>query len=433
MLATTALRLSPTRRQVLELSCRVSSIVTSQRTYSSRKSGPFESITKKFTDSGKQNKGSRLKWLTTVISIGLGGLLGYKYWTRRLSNSVPSLAAAVPTGDYKMVQGHRAKNNFIADVVEVAAPALVYIEIKDSRRVDFFTGTPVTASNGSGFIIESNGLILTNAHVVINKPNTTVSVKLQDGRIFPGFIEDVDPTSDLATVRIQAANLPVLRLGNSASLRSGEWVIAMGSPLSLSNTITAGVVSSTQRPSQELGLRGRDINYIQTDAAITFGNSGGPLVNLDGEAIGINSMKVTPGISFAIPIDYAKEFLRKAAERRKGGYTLERPPVRRYMGITMLSLTPEILMELKQRSHDVPNHIRHGILVWKVIIGSPAHNGGLSPGDIINEINGKTMKTSQDVYEMLSGKESKLKMQVYRGTQKLTITVSPEDPEVAVE
>lgn len=413
---------------VIHLSYRTAPVVNIKRYILAGKTENEQTTFDKNFNTEKESKG-RFKWLTTMISVGLGSLLSYKYLTRSFSGSFPSLAAAVPT-DNKAVKGHRDKYNFIADVVEVTAPALVYIEIKDSRRVDFFTGQPITASNGSGFIIDSNGLILTNAHVVINKPNTTVSVKLQDGRIFPGFIESVDSTSDLATVRIQAANLPVLKLGKSSTLRAGEWVIAMGSPLSLSNTITAGVVSSTQRPSQELGLRGRDINYIQTDAAITFGNSGGPLVNLDGEAIGINSMKVTPGISFAIPIDYAKEFLDKAAERRKNGFTIERPPIRRYMGITMLTLTPEILMELKQRSHDVPNHIRNGILVWKVIIGSPAHTGGLSPGDIITEINGKAMKSSKDVYDVLSGKEKQLKMLVYRGSQSVSVVVTPEEPEV---
>jgi len=148
--------------------------------------------------------------------------------------------------------------------------------------------------------------------------------------------------------------------------------------------ILLGVISSTQRPSQELGLHGRDINYIQTDAAITFGNSGGPLVNLDSEVIGINSMKVTSGISFAIPIDYAKNFLKLAEERLKSGKTTsESVSGKRYMGITMLSLTPDIIYELKQRGSSIPDKIQHGILVWKVITGSPAQTGGLMAGRLI--------------------------------------------------
>ncbi|KAG5887405.1 hypothetical protein JTB14_024604 [Gonioctena quinquepunctata] len=337
---------------------------------------------------------------------------------------VPSVtAASIFSGN--SLSGRRDKFNFIADVVRTSAPSVVYIEIKDTRRVDFFTGRPTTISNGSGFIVEENGLILTNAHVVTNKPNSKVDVKLIDGSVYSGVVEDIDMKSDLATVRIAAKNLPVMKLGNSSDLRPGEFVVAIGSPLALSNTVTSGVVSSTHRGSEELGLRGKDMVYIQTDAAITFGNSGGPLVNLDGEAIGVNSMKVTAGISFAIPIDYAKAFLKSASSSKKDSGD---KPKRLYMGITMLTLTPQIIHELQQRSHEIPRDIQGGVLVWKVIYGSPAHNGGLQPGDIVTHIDGKLIKHANDVYEILTNSQSRsLKMSVKRYAQTVTLSVTPED------
>ncbi|XP_050069936.1 serine protease HTRA2, mitochondrial [Anopheles maculipalpis] len=385
---------------------------------------------------GRNEQGNRRKLGITVALTGVFGLLAYK---QTLSNDDQHKASTIswprwPTVCAKTIppttpkRSQRKDFNFIADAVEVSAPAVVYLEIRDRQHVDFFTREPMTVSTGSGFIIESDGLILTNAHVVVSKPHTMVTVKLTDGRTFPGYVEHVDPASDLATVRVRCNNLPTLKLGHSSDLRTGEWVVALGSPLALNNTVTAGVISTTQRPSQELGLRGKDINYIQTDAAITFGNSGGPLVNLDGEAIGINSMKVTSGISFAIPIDHAKEFLRKIneapTERRSSG---DAPMYRRYIGITMLTLTPEILGELQQRNHKFPPIVRGGVLVWKVIQGSPAYSGGLQPGDIITHINGKEIKNSSDVYELLLEQDKKLSISIYRGQQLTTVHVFPED------
>lgn len=204
------------------------------------------------------------------------GLLGYKNKQRILPIAY---AATIDTGK----QSNRQKYNFFADIVEEVRLSVVHIEITDKYRVDCHTGQTMIASNGSGFIIESNGLILTNAHVVINKPHTIVQVRLQDGRKFIGRVESVDPTSDLATIRIQCNGLPTIKLGTSSDLRAGEWVVALGSPLALNNTVTAGVVSSTQRNSKDLGLQGEKkmlvvqyvcgtncIFFLQAEISITF-------------------------------------------------------------------------------------------------------------------------------------------------------------------
>ena len=301
----------------------------------------------------------------------------------------------------------------------------------------------MTTSNGSGFIVKDDGLILTNAHVVLNRPRAGVQVRLQDGRTYQGFVEDYDVKSDLATVRINAKNLPVMKLGKSSNVRPGEFVIAMGSPLSLSNTITTGVVSSVARNRAELGLRGKDVpDYLQTDAAITFGNSGGPLLNLDGECIGINSMKVTPGISFAIPIDYAKEFLQKAEDAKSGGWfggsspNSSRPSSptsrsdRRYIGITMATITDQILHQLRLNQQvDLPHTVTHGIIVFKLVIDSPADKAGVIPGDIVTHVNGREIYESKDVYKLLETDED-LQLTIVRTVrgraQTYLITVKPE-------
>ncbi|XP_014674520.1 PREDICTED: serine protease HTRA2, mitochondrial-like [Priapulus caudatus] len=333
--------------------------------------------------------------------------------------------------------------NFIADVVDQAVPSVVYIEIRGRHP---FTGHDVTLSNGSGFIVRSDGVVLTNAHVVGN--NREVVVRLHDGREVTGRVQYLDPTSDLATVRVDAGHdLPAMRLGRSADVRPGEWVVAVGSPLTLSNTITAGIVSTAARGSSELGLGDKNMEYIQTDAAITFGNSGGPLVNLDGEAIGINTMKVAVGISFAIPIDHAKQFLEEVSrleerDRKTGWFgkkkhpsgersPAEHPlasPRRRYMGITMLTLTPNIVGELRLRDTRFPD-VEAGVLVHRIVVGSPAHRGGLEVGDVVVAIDGHETRRASDIYDVLQTGRKDLVMTVVRGSRSLRITVTPEDVE----
>lgn len=389
----------------------------------------------------KKLKSNRLVWSACAVA-ALTAITGTLY-VRRLDKSdergnlfnviLPKIYAAklLHNGD----DGTNSKSkrfNFIADVVEKTAPAVVYIEIQGRHP---FSGTPMTLSNGSGFIVCEDGLILTNAHVVANK--SSVIVKLYDGRTFSGKVECVDPVTDLATIRINQNKLPTLKLGSSGNLRPGEWVVAMGNPLSLSNTITAGVISSVHRESSELGLHNKNMEYLQTDASITFGNSGGPLLNLDGEVIGINTMKVTAGISFAIPSDRAKEFLQSSAkmskkDESKGWFGFHSSGdsagavKRRYMGITMLTLTPSIILELQQRQADFPRDVDSGVLIWKVVVGSPAYNGGLHPGDVVIRINDSVVKSASDVYKALET-APELRLVILRKQQKLVMTIIPQD------
>ncbi|KAF7662638.1 hypothetical protein LDENG_00231160 [Lucifuga dentata] len=285
-----------------------------------------------------------------------------------------------------------------------------------------FSGRDIAVSNGSGFIISSDGLIVTNAHVVANERD--VRVKLTNGETYKATVQDVDPVADIATIKITAKHpLPTLTLGRSSEVRQGEFVVAMGSPFSLRNTITSGIISSAQRGSKELGLSNSNMDYIQTDAAIDFGNSGGPLINLDGEVIGINTMKVTAGISFAIPSDSLRLFLDQAA-RRKSSWSGGSENKRRYIGVMMLTLTPSIIAELKLRDPTFPD-VTHGILIHRVITGSPAHKAGMLPGDIMVEINGRKVNTAEEIYQAVRNSNS-ISIMVQRGRELLRLQMTPE-------
>lgn len=253
-------------------------------------------------------------------------------------------------------------------------------------------------------------------------------MKLQNGETYQASVCAMDPAQDIATVRITPkAPLPSLSLAQSSAVRQGEFVVAMGSPYLLHNTITSGIVSSVQRGSRELGLSNKDMDFIQTDAIIDVGNSGGPLVNLDGEVIGINTLKVTAGISFAIPSDRVRSFLQREERRSQGSWFGRSEVKQRYIGITMLTLTPSILADMKFRDPGFPE-VPHGILIHKVIIGSPAHQAGLKAGDIILEINSQMAATAEDVFDAVNSQE-KLTMKLRRGYETLMVTVIPEPVE----
>jgi len=311
----------------------------------------------------------------------------------------------------------RSQFNFVADVVKKVGSAVVYIE--RTVRVPF-RREEIAVSNGSGFLIESNGLIITNAHVVENQRH--VKVRLQDGREFKGQVVSVDETRDIAAIKINGRDLPSIELGNTKDLQVGEWVIAIGSPLALKNTVTAGIVSNICRAGKELGIRDRtkeNMEYIQTDATINVGNSGGPLVNLDGHVIGVNTMMASAGIAFAIPIEYVQDFLQRI---KTGHGTI---PARRWIGIRMLSLTPDIAMQLRSHNRNLPN-LSQGVYVHKVLPQSPAHLAGLRDGDVIVSLNGKDIRSAQDVYDVLR-RHREVHALVVRGSEKLMLRIVAEE------
>ena len=235
-------------------------------------------------------------------------------------------------------------------------------------------GHPKTVAQGSGFIIDSNGYIITNNHVVEGADKVTV--KLQDDRQFTAKVIGTDKRADVALIKIEADNLSTVPMGDSDKLQVGEWVIAVGNPFGLSHTITAGIVSAKGRNS--VGINDYE-DFIQTDAAINPGNSGGPLVNLDGEVVGMNTAIFSKsggymGIGFAIPVNMVKSIEKQL--KKSGSVT------RGYLGVMIQQLTPELAdsFGLSQKN---------GVLVAQVTEDSAAQKAGLKRGDVVVKFDGK--------------------------------------------
>lgn len=232
---------------------------------------------------------------------------------------------------------------------------------------------------GSGFIMSREGYILTNNHVVEDAER--IKVKLAGGKEFDGRIVGRDPKTDLALIKIQASpDLQPLRLGNSDELKVGNWVVAVGSPFGLEQTVTAGIVSAKGRV---IGSGPYD-SFIQTDASINPGNSGGPLINLQGEVVGINTAIIASGqgIGFAIPINMAKEV---ALQLQKKGHV-----TRGLLGVAIQDVTPELAKSLGLKESN-------GALVSQVVPGGPADKAGLEQGDVIMNFDGRTVGDSKDL------------------------------------
>jgi len=262
-------------------------------------------------------------------------------------------------------------------------------------------------SLGSGFIISNDGYIFTNNHVV--EQADKIIVKTTDGKEYEAKIIGTDPNTDIALIKIKAENsLPVAEIGDSDRVRVGEWVIAIGNPFGLEATVTAGIVSAKGRV---IGAGPYD-NFIQTDASINPGNSGGPLFNMEGRVIGINTAIVAQGqgIGFAIPVNMAKSILTDL--KSKGKVT------RGWLGISVQDVSEEMAKNFNHKT-------KGGALVSDVFKDDPADKAGLKVGDIITEMNGKTVKDTHDLLIMIAGMQvgQKVNIKAIRDGKEMTFQV----------
>ncbi len=270
----------------------------------------------------------------------------------------------------------------LVDVAKSASPAVVSIQTDSGL--------------GSGFIYDSSGLILTNAHVV--EDATSLLVALQDGRHFQAEVLGSNAGFDLAVVKIEGENLPVARLGSSSALQVGERVVAIGNPYGLKHTVTSGVVSAVHRPVSE-GRGSYHQPMVQTDAAIHPGNSGGPLINMSGEVIGINTLVAAPlgmfaqGLGFAIPIDTAKRIAPQLVQ--DGRVTNSGQP---FLGVSLGSIRPP---GSRFSDDSVQPDVEHGALIGEVVSGGPSDKAGLQAGDVIVSFGSTEVYTTNELLDSL--------------------------------
>lgn len=321
--------------------------------------------------------------------------------------TIPTLSSSQNTFDIS------ENVNFIATAVQKVGPAVVRIDASrqiSSALPDVLPNEPflrrffdnadpsvpekVERGTGSGFIISSDGRLITNAHVVDGTEQ--VRVTLKDGQVYQGAVLGTDPVTDVAVVKINAVDLPVVTLGDTENLTPGEWAIAIGNPLGLDNTVTVGIISAIGRSSSQVGVPNKRVRFIQTDAAINPGNSGGPLLNAKGEVIGINTAirADAQGLGFAIPIETAKRIAAQLFTKGKADHP--------YLGIHMVTLNDRTKEEIKsQGDFDFKVNQDTGVLVVRVIAGSPAERAGLEPGDIISKVGDRPVATSVEVQEQV--------------------------------
>ena len=357
-----------------------------------------------------------------------------------------------PTG--QLLQGTGPTSNgllaargpdFISNMVQQVGPAVVRIDSTrtvstnpSSQLPDMFSDpffqqffgsqgpngaqqppqSQIERGEGSGFIVNSDGRIITNAHVVDGADQ--VKVTLKDGRSFEGKVLGSDPATDVAVIKVEAKDLPTVALGDSDQIQPGISAIAIGNPLGLDNTVTAGIISATSRSSSEVGVPDQRTDFLQTDAAINPGNSGGPLMNEQGQVIGMNTAIIqgAQGLGFAIPINTVK----RVADQLVTGGKIDHA----YMGVQMLTLTPQV----KEQFNSDPNSglsvdEEEGVLVVKVVPDSPAARAGVRAGDVIHQVGNEAITTADQLQQKVdaSGVNSKLQLEADRNGQPQTFSV----------
>lgn len=399
--------------------------------------------------------------LSGAILLALGVVIGALAFSQFNSGTQPKLFSApvenaptpvIPARE-RPVTSLRDINNAFVDLAEATTPAVVTVfteKVTRFRQAPFsFFGDPFRdffgenaprgrernnperelrqQGLGSGVIVRGDGYILTNNHVVDEADS--IYIRTLDERTIPAKVIGVDPRTDLAVIKIDATNLTPIRLGNSDQLRVGEWVLAIGSPLSadLAHTVTQGIVSAKGR--SEVGLAEYE-DFIQTDAAINPGNSGGALVNLDGELVGVNTAIASrnggfQGIGFAVPINMARNVMESLITHGK--------VVRGFLGVQLQEIDEKIAKSLALES-------TAGALVSRVYRNTPADKAGIEEGDVILALNGQKMKNSNQLRGEISSKApgASIELQVLHDGKTKTVRVTlaelpPQgsDPEAA--
>jgi S1-C subfamily serine protease len=389
----------------------------------------------------KSGKYVSLLLLSTIASCSFGYLAA--------KEQLPSPVISPAVADTQLANSSsiltNANTNFITQVVDKVGPAVVRINASTTVAVNsgstdesespffrrfFGNRTPQKGSSsgerevrqgtGSGFIINSSGQILTNAHVVSGA--TKVTVTLKDGRTVAGKVKGIDRVTDVAVIEIAEKNLPRIELGNSDKIKPGEWAIAIGNPLGLDNTVTAGIISGTGRSSADIGAADKRVNYIQTDAAINPGNSGGPLLDASGKVIGMNTaiLRGTQGLGFAIPINTAQRIASQLIANGK----VDHP----FIGVQMVNLTPQLKEEINNEVNaNFKVDVDKGTLVARVVRSSPAASAGMRSGDVIQSVNGKTVQNSNEVQQAIETTKigESVPVKVRRNGQDVALDVIP--------